>query len=756
VSNVTTLGIEVESSGVRKATDDLENMAKSGKAAEMSASELEHAMARATAEGHVLGETITEGIKTVFEYTKQFVELGLAVGRYADLAISVGSSDPVGLATLRTAADIAGTSVESVVGSINRMALQLSRAEFGGQQNRAAVALKSIGLEIAEFRKLDGPEQFRALAVALNGYADTQQKVQVVQAITGRGDADRLVMLKELGKETEHHSLYTIEQIKAIKEQEDAMRKSRSEMLQTVEYIATGTIPALETVTKAANDFIKEIVGVGSEANKLKANNAVEDFAFGAAKALAFAVDQIDLFTRIFIASGKTIGASLAMTKEFYSGNFKASWDIAKDWEKDMTNIVNRGTFGDAVDKRIEELKAKRIAAAAAADAAWGGEGHDRSKREINFGGDAKGSNKKEEIDKELEALNKLQDEVLKLNMSAEDKRLFDFIELVTKAGKQEYIPAATEAMVQLRLAGVDKLIISMGEANQMIGKNAEQINLEKAALAGATEEQKKTIAYLGQMAEIRKMIASATEASLTPMEQYLEVLKKTDAAVAAGLETWDTVAVVRSHAFDVYEKSLPKAKKAIDEMDEFAKQASRNIQDSLGSTLEDMMGGHFENIGQMWGKMIEKMIAQALAAQLNHALFGDMGVSGGIGGWIGQLFGGSGKGMAGGGLGGAAGAGNDFGLGAGAAAEIPLATGGAAYGGSSYVVGEKGPELFVPTSSGTVVPNGQGGASVHMPVTVNIDSRADVAQVTQNVQAAIRESQKAMLNELRAQGSLR
>ena len=48
-------------------------------------------------------------------------------------------------------------------------------------------------------------------------------------------------------------------------------------------------------------------------------------------------------------------------------------------------------------------------------------------------------------------------------------------------------------------------------------------------------------------------------------------------------------------------------------------------------------------------------------------------------------------------------------------------ATGGPVKPGAAYVVGERGPELFVPTSSGSVVANGSGGAR-----TVNVHIRVD------------------------------
>jgi phage-related minor tail protein len=59
---------------------------------------------------------------------------------------------------------------------------------------------------------------------------------------------------------------------------------------------------------------------------------------------------------------------------------------------------------------------------------------------------------------------------------------------------------------------------------------------------------------------------------------------------------------------------------------------------------------------------------------------------------------------------------------GTGFASIFGLAGGGTAQAGRPYVVGEKGPELFVPDRTGTVVPNGAGGSS-NTVVTVNVDA---------------------------------
>lgn len=82
-------------------------------------------------------------------------------------------------------------------------------------------------------------------------------------------------------------------------------------------------------------------------------------------------------------------------------------------------------------------------------------------------------------------------------------------------------------------------------------------------------------------------------------------------------------------------------------EMSEFAKEASENIQNQLGDTLEKALSGNMDSILDDWLKLLQKMVAQAIATDLNQALFGK-GVTGsgdllgGLLGGIGSLFGGS------------------------------------------------------------------------------------------------------------------
>jgi hypothetical protein len=123
-----------------------------------------------------------------------------------------------------------------------------------------------------------------------------------------------------------------------------------------------------------------------------------------------------------------------------------------------------------------------------------------------------------------------------------------------------------------------------------------------------------------------------------------------------------------------------------------FADQAARNIQTSLAEFLFDPFDDGLKGMLRGFIDTLRRMAAEAAASQILGALFGG---EGGLGAALGGMFGGA------------------------------RASGGPVSAGKAYLVGERGPELVVPRSAGTVVPNGGMGG-----VTVNIDARGADAQL--------------------------
>lgn len=125
---------------------------------------------------------------------------------------------------------------------------------------------------------------------------------------------------------------------------------------------------------------------------------------------------------------------------------------------------------------------------------------------------------------------------------------------------------------------------------------------------------------------------------------QYVEQLTLLSDALAQG-------AINATEFSDAVDRLNQNFEDDTGEMGEFAKEAARGIQNSLGDGLYQILQGDFRNIGDAFLKTITKMATDAAAAQLAKKLFGDFDSGGGMGGIFGALFSGV-AGSAGGGIG--------------------------------------------------------------------------------------------------------
>lgn len=146
------------------------------------------------------------------------------------------------------------------------------------------------------------------------------------------------------------------------------------------------------------------------------------------------------------------------------------------------------------------------------------------------------------------------------------------------------------------------------------------------------------------------------------------------------------------------------------------ADRAGRGVEQALLRAARTGKLG-FEDLKRVASQILSEIAAEAVRAGLS-SLFGGGGGGGGLGAAIGSLFGLPGR-----------------------------ATGGPVAPGRGYVVGERGPELFVPTSSGRVeVPVQGGGRDVRVAITINAPGGGEAAgalrqsgrQVARAVKAAL------------------
>ena len=197
-------------------------------------------------------------------------------------------------------------------------------------------------------------------------------------------------------------------------------------------------------------------------------------------------------------------------------------------------------------------------------------------------------------------------------------------------------------------------------------------------------------------------------------------------------------------------------------EQNQIYNEIGQSIQNDLVANLREAINGT-QTLGQSFDNVLNNLKNKLLDAALNNALssIGDK-----LGGIFGQALGGGGDGKKklGGSLGTIAGsflgpvgtiAGGFLGN------LLPFANGGNPPVGKASIVGERGPELFVPSKSGTIIPNHElGGESVTNVVTVNVDASgssvagSDVdAQALGSVIGAVVQAQ--LVKERRAGGLL-
>ena len=152
------------------------------------------------------------------------------------------------------------------------------------------------------------------------------------------------------------------------------------------------------------------------------------------------------------------------------------------------------------------------------------------------------------------------------------------------------------------------------------------------------------------------------------------------------------------------------------EEVRKLGEEFSSAMEGAFGSAFAELLESGKVNFRQFTASLIADLARVYVQTQLIRPLVGALGgaLSGGLGG-----------------IGGIAGAGGASGL----ASFFGgfRADGGPVSAGKSYVVGERGPELFTPSASGNITPNGAGGGNVY-----NIDARGAEIGVEERIRAAM------------------
>lgn len=234
--------------------------------------------------------------------------------------------------------------------------------------------------------------------------------------------------------------------------------------------------------------------------------------------------------------------------------------------------------------------------------------------------------------------------------------------------------------------------------------------------------EKEKELALNNRVAEIMKTgVNKELATSLAEVEQIfdtekkilLEKQKQTKAAFEKAIketndknlqrelqETYDQI-TNQLHQHNIErEEGLELTKKTTTETDKVT-EAFQRLNETIRNDIKEGIKGLIKGTSTL-GDLLNNVADRFLDLALNQALFGNA---------AGEFTKGKGGGIFG------------------AIAGIFKANGGPVRGGSSYVVGEKGPELFTPGRSGAITPNNKLGGGGSTSVVVNVDASGSDVQ---------------------------
>jgi len=282
------------------------------------------------------------------------------------------------------------------------------------------------------------------------------------------------------------------------------------------------------------------------------------------------------------------------------------------------------------------------------------------------------------------------------------------------------------------KLAALEAQLASLGTGSGLGRKGVKDFSKKQADLKAQIDARKEELALIGEGLERQKTVDMIEDSRLKKVRQqnallqakidgnYEEVLlaqelkTKIDEMVEAG---------AKEEELDIKKiENLLKENNLLEKQAEQAEKIRQEFQQlgqSLATDVASGLKGLIKGTSTL-GDVINSVLDRMLDAAINMTLFGNISGTLGGGGFLGGLFGmfGGKKGPYGGAplgpLGNPLSQHTDLTVGV-------RANGGPVKKGRSYMVGERGPELFTPSRSGMITANNALGGSTS--VTVNVDA---------------------------------
>lgn len=561
-----------------------------------------------------LGSMAGDASKVAGELSRSFGGIARTFGLLGGVSIGAGSlailkSTVTELAALNDGANRAGISVEQLSSRINTLSptgvgleqlldlyakLTKSALAADNATSRQAEAFRQLGVKtrdaLGNMRNAD--ELVDDVAKALSRFADDGNKAAYAQAFFEESGQRLLPILTDIASKQREAASVTKEQAQAADDLADKLGEVGRNVDVVRQRIVADLIPTLDqlgsmfaTAARNSESFSQSLAVVGKvKARELIGENVLEQ--------LESARDELARLTKF--------------RDELVSANSTGAVGL-------LRNIIGESSDVKLANDGIATLKALIATlddlAAAQFDAAFAGF--------ADFRPDSRAGTQKPSAPA-LRGTGAKPTERFQAALTLEQEALIKAVK-----GYQDVEQAA--ALYAETLKTLDQLFFADAISAQQYDVALQSLTRTSEARGSGEEDR-------------LRAEAQAWRDAIDPLSEFVRLLERVDRAQELNIVSPAEAARIKEW--------LAETRGSLEDVTEYAREAARNIQDFLGESLNDVLSGNFEDIGDAFGQMIKRMLVEAAAANLARVLIGDYAKTGSIGG----ILGGVGAALAGGG----------------------------------------------------------------------------------------------------------
>ena len=616
-----------------------------------------------------LGVSLSAG--ATFAFVKGIVN---GIDALNDLRDATGASIE-NISALEDVAARTGTSFDTVGAALVKFNGALNSANAGTD---AARAFQALGLSVADLKAQDPAEALRKTAVALAKFADDGNKARLVQELFGKSLREVAPLLNDLATQSALVGKVTTEQAlqaERLNQQLAALAKNSQDAARA---IVSQYLPAMNAALQnflafkqngLLGDVIKDAAKDLIGLGKLTSN--------AGADANRLLAERSALEERIAKQQALRLQTGFKGTDKVTENLRREIIEVEKLLEISRTRQVNAanqtiGEYSDAVSRKLQRGR-KSLPASVAK-------------------GPKEAADRQSEAERYLETLQKQLEKTQELTVV--EQLLIDI-----EKGRIKGLTPALQAQLEIAARQLDQKNLQIKAEKDLADAQEDRI---KRGRQQAIDDGVDNAAYQDRL---KALLAPTRSANLKAIEEDVKLLTEEYERFIrtlgeAGISEQQFTEAVHARVGVDLEKTKSLA-------DELGLSFTSAFEDAVvgGKKFSDILKGlERDIIGIITRQYVTKPLADGIGKFIGG---GDGGSGGGLGGLLGNVFNSIFGGF--------------------------KAAGGPVVAGTPYIVGERGPEMFVPRSAGTIVPNGAGNV---ININVNQSFAAGTSRAT-TLQAA-------------------